>query len=273
MEFYSALDYRRAIKYLVDKEKALGLDVNFSKLAEAIRVQRPYLSKVMNGSADLNSDQLYLLSQFFQLKEEEAEYLELLLEYSRAQLKEKKDHLKRKIQKIQALHLDIKKHVDAKNITPEDNHFSDYYLNHYMQVIHVALNIRRYQDPEKLALALNISKAFVLSILQKLEELSLVEFKNGKYKVTSRSIHLPKDSSLIKPHQALVRLRSLEQFQVKSHDPGNYSFSVTFSGDEQIRKRIQEEFLAFLKTSQKIVASGGTEEVYQMNFDLFSWTQ
>lgn len=273
MEFYSATDYRKAIKYLIERENDRGEKTSLASLAEAVRVQRPYLSKVMSGSADLNSDQLYLVCKFFDLSETETEYLELLLDYSRATLKERKDLLKKKIQTTQAIHLDIKKHVIAKEVNVESSAFSEYYLNHHMQIVHIALNVKKYQNLTNLSEALGISKDYLLEILKKLEELGLVQHSKDRYTTTTQSIHLPKNSSLLRPHQSIVRMQSLQQLNSRGRDPGNYSFSVTFSGDEEIRKRIQEEFLKFLKITQKIVSTGDTEEIYQINFDLFSWTK
>lgn len=273
MEFYSSTDYRKVIKYLIERETSRGEKTNLSTLAEAMRVQRPYLSKVMNASADLNSDQVFLLCKFFELSEKESEYIEILLEYARSQLKEKKDVLKKRIQAIQGEYLDIKKHVVAKEVNLESSEFAEYYLNHYMQIVHVALNVKKFQHIPSLAQALSIDIESMNEILKKLESLGLIQFKGGKFTTTPQGIHLPKDSSLLKPHQSMVRMQSLQQINSRSRDPGNYSFSVTFSGDEDIKKKIQEDFLKFLKTTQKTVSEGGTEEVYQINFDLFSWTK
>lgn len=273
MNLYTSKNYREGIHFLIEREKARGAEVNFSRLSEAIRVQRPYFSKVMNGQADFNADQLYLLCHFFELAEEETDFLHLLLEYDRAAIKEKRDYLKSKIEKIQNKHLEIKKHMDSEEINPSSALYTQYYLNHYMQVVHMALLIKKYQNLEKLAHALSVSPEFIQDIVKRLEELGLVEYKNNRFHVTSRKIHLPKESPLLRPHQGVVRLQSMQRVQQKGMDPTQYAFSATFSGDEEIRQQIQQEFLKFIKTLQKYLAQGGTEEVYQLNFDLFSWTK
>ncbi|MGZ3790194.1 MAG: TIGR02147 family protein [Bacteriovorax sp.] len=273
MEFYSAIDYRKIIHFLVEREKSKGIDCNFARVAEAIRVQRPYLSKVMNGSAELNEDQLFLLCEYFEITGDELEYLELLLQFSKSAIKERKDFLKKQIHRIQSVKLDIKHHVEAEQIVPTNLLFTEYFLNPYMQIVHVALNIRKYQNVEKLAETLKVPKRTLGEILKKLEALNLIEYKNNRYTVTNQHLHLPKDSNLLFPHQTMLRVKSIEQNQTRSQDSENYTFSVTFSCDENSRKRIQEEFLKYLKTVQKIVHTAGTEEVYQLNFDLFSWTK
>jgi len=273
MEFYSAIDYRKILSFLVEREKAKGIDCNFSKLADAIRVQRPYLSKVINGSADLSEDQLHLACEYFNISGDEKNYLDLLLQYSKSGLKERREFLKKQIHKFQSIKLDLKNNIEAERISPSNSQFSEYFLNPNMQIVHVALNIKHYQNLEVLANRLNLSKKHLSEILKKLEILKLIEFKNNKYSVINQSIHLPQDSNLLHPHQTLTRVKSIEHQQVKSQDAENYSFSVTFSCDEEGRKKIQEDFVKYLKSVQKTVQNAGSEEVYQINFDLFSWTK
>jgi transcriptional regulator with XRE-family HTH domain len=273
MEFYSASDYRKILNFLVERQKAIGIDCNFAKVAEAIRVQRPYLSKVMNGSADLSEDQLHLVCEYFEISGDEKNYLELLLQYSKSGLKERKDFLKKQIQQLQSIKLDIKNNIEAEKISPTNVLFTEYFLNPQMQIAHVALNVKRFQNLEVLASVLNLTKKSLAEILNKLELLKLIEFKNNRFIVINQSLHLPKDSNLIHPHQTLLRVKSIEHQQNKSHDSGNYAFSVTFSCDEEGRKKIQEDFIKYLKSVQKTVQAAGTEEVYQINFDLFSWTK
>lgn len=273
MEFYSSLDYRKILNYLVEREKAKGIDCSFSKVAEAIRVQRPYLSKIMNGSADFSEDQMHLLCEYFEINNDEKFYLELLLQYSKSGLKERKDALKKEIHRFQSLKLDLKNNIEAEKIRPDNLLFTEYFLNPYMQIVHVALNIKQYQNLERLALTLNLTKKSLAEILKKLEDLRLIEYKNNRYSVVNQTMHLPKDSNLLHPHQTLLRVKSIEHQQNKSQDTSNYAFSVTFSSDEDGKKKIQEDFIKYLKSVQKVVQTSGTEEVYQINFDLFSWTK
>jgi uncharacterized protein (TIGR02147 family) len=273
MDFYSATDYRKILTFLVEREKGKGIDCNFSKVAEAIRVQRPYLSKVMNGAAELSEDQMHLVCEFFDITGDEKDYLDLLLQFSKSGLKERKDFLKKQIYKMQAVKLDIKNNLDVKEVKPDNLLFNEYFLNPHMQIVHVALNIKRFQHIDNLTDLLNINSVALADILRKLETLKLIEFKNNRYVVINQTMHLPKNSNLLHPHQALLRVKSIEHQQNKSLDSGNYAFSVTFSADEEARKKIQEDFLKYLKSVQKTVQNAGTEEVYQINFDLFSWTK
>lgn len=227
----------------------------------------------MNGSADLSEDQLHLLCEYFNLNRDETKYLELLLQFAKSGLKDRKDVLKREIHIFQSIKLDIKNNIDVDQITPEHQLFIDYFLNPQMQIVHVALNVKKYQTLESLEKVINSDKKALIEILDKLIQLNLIEYKNKRYQVIKESLHLPKDSHLIHPHQTLLRVKSLEHKEVKSRDSGNYTFSVTFSCDEDGRKKIQEDFIKYLKSVQKTVQNAGTEEVYQINFDLFSWTK
>lgn len=102
MNIFRHLDYKKLISDLVDSRKKSDSKYSYAKLAEAIRVQKTYISQVVRGGAQLNSDQAYLAARFFDLSEEETEYLRLLVEWDRTQVQERKKSLLAKIHAIQA---------------------------------------------------------------------------------------------------------------------------------------------------------------------------
>lgn len=273
MNIYSTDNYRKAIKILIENSKLKGIEITSSLLADQIRVQRPYFSKVMNNQSDLNSDQMFLLCNFFNLNEEEENYMQLLLDYARTGISLKKEKLKSKIKAIQNLNLDIKKHLKHEVITENSPLFNEYYLNPYMQIIHMALLIKRFQNINELVKVLNVNKEMIESVLVKLEQLKLIKKEKNKISVTKNKIHLPKNSFLFHPHQNMVRIQSIQKIQQKINDPNQYCFSATFTADDKIQKEIQLEFLKFLDKVKNHLSEGETKEVFQLNFDLFSWTK
>jgi plasmid maintenance system antidote protein VapI len=273
MNYYTFLDYRTLILYLVEKKQDTGIKSNLSTLADAIRVQRPYVSKVMNGQADFNIDQLYLIIKYFELDPEMGEYLELLLEHSRTQLKDKKDLLYEKILKVRNIHLDILKVLKLEELKQEDINYNQYYLDPVIQVTHMALKIKKYHNTEKLAKSLHLPVERIDEAIQKLVQMRLVEIKNSKITVTKNNIFLTKNDDIFNAHQALVRLQSIQQKQIRSSSPQNYFFSVTYTGDEELQRKLKEKFSLFIKEVSELQQESTNEEVYQINFDLFSWTK
>ena len=58
MSIFKHLSYREIIKDRIENWKKSGKNYNFAALAKDMRLQAPYISKVMNGQADFNNDQL-----------------------------------------------------------------------------------------------------------------------------------------------------------------------------------------------------------------------
>src|SRR5690606_36988841 len=112
----------------------------------------------------------------------------------------------------------------------------------------------------------------VLTKTKTLLELKIVRQEKGRYIVAEDGLHLSATSPIFNAYRKLLLLKCNEQLD-KLAPEKKYSFSVSFSTTPQIRQEIQEAFLSFLKTVQKRVQKGAETEVYQMNFDLFTWSE
>jgi len=271
MNLYIENDYRKIIVALVEERRELDKMTSFQSVAEFARMPKSYLSKVIHGTADLNPDQLYLVSKYFDLSEEEQRYLEQLLDLARCGLEDRRKVLLKRIRAVQNERLDARHHIKA-NLAKTDNSLAnEYYLDPLVQIVHVCLAVPRLQaDLKVLASALQIPPARVITAVSVLERLGIVERKNHKYKILIDSLHIPTDSALY--HSWLFQLRSLAlQRQHYMRDKNNYDFSVVFSADEDVQQSIRSRFLEFVKVTQKECGSATDSHVFQMNFDLLAW--
>ena len=67
----------------------------------------------------------------------------------------------------------------------------------------------------------------------------------------------------------MQKMKSIELIQ-KLKAEQKYNFSVIFSATPEVKKEIQENFFKFLKQCQASVQDAKSQELYQLNFDLFS---
>lgn len=272
-EFYSCIDYRKCLRLALDRLASRGEKITNSQLAEAMRVQNPYLSKVFSGAADLNEDQLFLGARKLKLSDDEHHYLSLLLNHNRASVKERRAQINSAIQSIQKRKLSPSENRTAPQISDssENTRLSHYYLDPWAQIIHMYLMIPKWlKNPRALAEETRIGSERLASILKTLEELEIIEFKAGVYRLLKEQLHLSKSSPLCVPQQSLMRTLSLSKTANKDSD--SYSFLATFTANEKTRLKIQGEFVDFLKRIETLVAEAPSEEVYQIQFDLFSWS-
>ena len=71
-------------------------------------------------------------------------------------------------------------------------------------------------------------------------------------------------------YSALFRLVSAQQVMKLATDQ-RCAYSMTFAADEKTRARIHEMFLKLLREIEVPIREASSDEVYQMNFDLFAW--
>jgi len=234
---------------------------------------KSYLSRVIHGGADLNADQMSLVCEFLHLSESETDYLQLLLDYERSGLQNRKAKLLQKIRVLQELNQETKHHLEASSVNINSPDVAEYYLDPWLQIIHVCLSIKRYsQNPANLIGDLNLGKERVSLAIQKLEQMGLIARDVSGISLLKENIHLPRESPVYKSWRNQLKLMSMHQLD-HTTEKNPYSFMVVFSADEATRTEIQGRFLKFINGVEKLVGKCQQENTYQISFDLFSWTK
>lgn len=273
MNLFAETDYRQAILALTERRQALERGFTRARVARDAGLQSSYLSNVLSGRANLNADQLFRIAQSFGLKEEETDYLLLLLEADRCQIPQRRAVLDERIRAVRHAHLKTSAHVSAKKIAADDLSVTEYYLDPYVMIVHVFLGIPRYaKDVSRIAEALGFGMGKLRRVLGTLERLGYAErARDGHYKLVQSHRHLPEDSPLCLPHQILFRLKSADRLP-RLAPAQRYAFSVTFSASEEVYDKIRADFLSYVKKCEASVKSvKHPDRVYQLNYDLFSW--
>jgi uncharacterized protein (TIGR02147 family) len=276
MDIYVKKDYRQVLRIKFDLLKKVDKSITFAKMADFMRVQKPYVSKVLGGSADFNSDQLYKACEYLKFNDEEYEYTSLLLEYERSQFKDRKAKLHKHIKELRHQNTDAGKSLPSSTqMTTEEfdtSHFVDFYLDPLYSVLHVLLTIPKYKNNfELITKSLLINEERLEAMLQKLELMKIIKRTKKGIQVLIPSLHLPRDSKIIAPH---LKLKSALCNHKKGDLPFSKkkAFSVTFSADDDAKNKIAVEFNNFLEKVQKIASEAKPVDCYEMSFDLFPWT-
>ena len=128
------------------------------------------------------------------------------------------------------------------------------------------------REPNQIAAALDIANGELLQILQRLENLGIIETHRQKIRVIVEYLHLPRDSSVYKVWRNAMRLHCLQHLNRERRER-DYSFCATFSGSWEVKNFVQAEFLSLLKKLEKLSLDCPQEDIFQINFDLFSWLE
>lgn len=273
MNVFLEKSYKSALRNaLAAKKASMGEGWNLSRLAEHCSIQKTYLSRVFNGKAHLNVDQLYLALDYLDLSEDERLYIELLHHWERSDVPKRRTQLQRSLDELRRRHTRTERHLNDSSELTDVKGMEAYYLNPNAQLVHLFLTIPRYaENPPLIAAKLGISDDVLKKILGILQQVGLIAIVAKRLKVVRENLHLPTDSSWIKPYQTMIRVKAIERLQNTS-EKENYGYSLFFSANDAAKHEIQSRFFAFLKDLEKIVRPAKCEKVYQLQFDLIDWT-
>ena len=96
---FETVDYK---KFLKEYSESRGF--TYAEIAAAARVQKPYISAVLNGTNHLSEEQIFEIGQLFELHEDELEYLVLILRENRAATgRAIQKHLQNKVREMSRL--------------------------------------------------------------------------------------------------------------------------------------------------------------------------
>ena len=265
-------DYRKIVKNLVFHRNQIGDKLTYQKLAEMIGVQKSYLSQVLAGRAHFSADQIYLLCEAFHLDSEQQTYLQLLLDYEKSGVSKRKSQLAERIKKMQSEKQSPEKQLEAPEVRFES--FSDeYFINAMIQKVHLGLEIEHFsQNPQDLRAQLGLSTERFTSIIETLQRMGLVEYRNGRYKARNTHYNLSKESPIYQAWVSQQRTLFFQRYLQLSTQQA-FTYTVTFSATEATRQELEKQFMDFLKSAEKSVIGAPAKRLYQMNFDLMPWTE
>jgi hypothetical protein len=271
MNVYAFNTYIEALNQGIEEWKVLHPQGTLAKLANTCLMQPSYVTNVLKGRCDFNSDQLFRFSELLGLKPDEIDYLNLLLELKKTNYEKRRAVLEKKINEIRKQNLRVEKNLSVKTVELSAEQLEQYYLDPYIQLAHIFINSKDGKcNIEDVAKQFSIARSQAGGILNTLESLKYIKRKGNHFEILVEGRHLPRDSQITRPHQMLMRMKSIDQIQRLPID-NVYSFSATISTLPEVRTKIQAEFIKFLKSAEKLVTNHKHKNLYQMNFDLFPW--
>jgi uncharacterized protein (TIGR02147 family) len=274
MNIFEVMDYRKALRDgLLLKKQQIGKPYTFQAMANACRVQKAYLSKVLGGDGHLSEDQLYLAATFLRLSDGERRYMMVLHMYERSTVTERRRTLLAELERVRAEHLKTENVLKATPMAGNEQDVNEYYLDPNLQIVHMFLSIPRYaREPDRIGRELALGKLQLAELLERLLKLGLVTYQDGQYRVEKNELHLRAGSPVFHAYRALMRFKALDQLAKLGSDDA-YSFSVVFSADDVTRAAVKARILDMIRSSEGLVQKAPREEVYQMTIDLFRWSQ
>ncbi len=271
MNTISQDNYREIIRKTLADRRRTSPRLTQSYFAERAGIQRTYLSHVLAGRADFNSDQLFSMCEALGLSRTQYEELNLMLEIERCSVSARKQQL---LQRLQQLRDDALRSENFLSASTSKAAISEqYYRDPFMPVVHMMLLIDGFRShPPKIAESLGLPPRRLAEILNGLREIGIISGSEHKLDVKVPNLHLPETHPLSRVHATEMRQLAIHRRMV-SDDPRELYFTASLTADVKTLAKIKSTLLSCIGTISSDVASAPSNEVAQLNIDLFALGQ
>jgi len=266
ISIFSYESYKKFLRDIIQNSSKRGI---IKELAHAATVHRPYLSKVLNDKVHLLPDQLFGISSYLELSEEETGYLLLLLELDRSDKSSYKKFVEKKLKEIRLAEEEKNKAIGKANIVASLDESAWLYYSHWLYpVVHISVSTPSLQKIENLARALNQRPDRIHQILMQLQKMGFVRKQNDLWIWNQGSWHTSKlDSRSLMFHKNL-RDYTFEQVSLKM-DRG-VSFSATQSISSSDYKKLHQSIMSWITHFNKVATPSNPEVPVVLCCDFFS---
>jgi len=241
-----------------------------SKLAAAIGCGTAFVSQVLQGNVHFSLEAMVTINEFLGHSEDEAHYFMLLAHLGRAGSKKLELYYLRQIQEIQKKRQIISTRIGKVAKVSEKDQL-EYYSSWIYVAVYVSTSIKKIKSKSELARCLGLSVGKVSECLDFLERSGLIQNHSGGWEVTSRRIHLTKDSPLIARHHTNWRNRAIQALNDPCPEDTHFSGAWTLS--EADVKKVKDIFLSAIEKSEAVLRDSPEEAGFGVCLDFFRLTR
>lgn len=269
MSVYEAENYRQFMDSLI-RPKAKRTWGAVKRLATVLKCHSTYVSQIINGKADLSTEQALGFCRFFQLDQEATHHFVDLLSRDKAGNLETRDYFQSKIEKRLADRLNLKKRMNINESLSSEQE-AKYYRGWLPQAVHMCCQLPEGRTAKSIAARLTVPEHAVASILKDLESIGLIEADGSTYKCLKDSVYLGKDSPTISRFHVNWRLKTVSEMTTTAKLPGTH-YSSVLSMSRVGAKQLRELVLRHVEESRALIISSPSEEIYSYCLDFYPLT-
>jgi len=263
MNLFESDDYRDYLVFQLEKA-----DRGFRKkdMAEALNVQSSMISQVLAKKIHLSPEQAESANEYLAHSEIESEYFIHQVMYERAGTEKLRERFRQKIKEIRNKNKDIKVRIRGQDLV-DDKDKSRYYSSAVYGIVHVLVGISELNSREKLASAIGLPLKEVTEILSEMTQMGLIKETQGEIEVLVPSVHLGKDSDLIRIFHQNYRYWTLSHLRTLGKEDLHFSSALALSKKDA--EKIKEDILKMIGDSMKVIKDSPSEVCWSFCLDFY----
>jgi hypothetical protein len=227
------------------------------------------LSGLLNKKFHCSGDQLFAITQEFDVTKTEYNYLENLYAYNISQNKSRKPYLKERLDEAKKELLKTEHFIKAEKITTS-NFATTFFMDPWNVIVHQFLCLEHYKTHyQEIPKLLGISSEKFKNILTILEQLETIKFEEARVHILKDLYHLAEDASILEHYTKNLRQLMSARATIKPHQVYK-NFSVVFCGNKHIKDDLLYEINQLIQKAEVKVRNAPKilDEVIYLAIDL-----
>lgn len=266
ISIYEFKDYKKYVLEWINRAANNGRGQR-KLLADAIGCQTPFITHVLVGNYQFSPEQAEACSKWMGLNDSDTEYFLTLVMLQRAGTKSLESFYQKRISALRERENVLKKRLEIQETLTLENQMV-YYSSWHYPAVHMGLLNPALQSIAALQKYFQLPLARVVSVINFLTEIRMVEETKLGYKVLLPVIHLENNSPLITQHHSQWRLRAIENIQSTNLESLHYSGLISLS--KQDYEWVQERLAQLLNDIAEKVKTSPDEQLATLCFDWFT---
>lgn len=260
-------NYRTVIREIVEARSAKKDGMSFTKLANVCRIQRSYLSQVINLKNHFSNDQLYAICEALDLPKSQRDYLMLLSEYERCKNPERKDYLCHKIKKVQE---SVAKNTSVMSEALRDA-LDDYFCDPWAEIVLNFFRIDHYaRHPEEVREILGITRRRWDVVMKTLRDSQFIV--DGPDRIlTPQGFPVPEENSPADRIRHIMARMRVAQQKLKQRYIDDFLYNLWYTTNRDSKKKLKIDQLHLLKRIVEESRHTRQEKIYQLTLDVLSF--
>lgn len=236
------------------------------KLANSIRCNPAYLTRILDGRTDLSLEQSQSVNEFLSHTNIESRFFLNLVLMERSATRALKAYFLEELNKIKKERLILKNRIQPNRELSETDQ-ARYYSSWHFAAIHMAVSIGNLRSKEQLAQALKLPAESINEAIEFLLNIGVLKQSENKYSIGETHIFLSKGSPFITKHHTNWRIKAIQALDYKLEENFHYSGVITCSINDL--PTIKEVLIRAVKEIREIVKDSPEESLCAYTLDLF----
>jgi transcriptional regulator with XRE-family HTH domain len=260
-------NYRAIIREIVEARAAQKDGMSFTKLASVCRMQRSYLSQVMNLRNHFSNDQLYAVCEALGLPKSRRDFLMLLSEYERCKNPERRAFLQQKIQSLEAADSQTSSGLSEA----ERDALDDYFCDPMAEVVLNFFRLEHYaRNPQEVREVLGITARRWQEVMKTLRDCQFIVEGSDRI-LTPKGFPVPEAGSPADRIRHIMARMRVTQQKLKQRYIDDFLYNLWYTTSHDAKKQIKINQLHLFKRIYEEARTTRQEKIYQLTLDVLSF--